>query len=95
MIDRNYQSFFDTIDKLKETEWYVLLQQKDFEHTSNDTLSSVPLACRAFLASISKKQKWIISKILRQAPMPHIALMGPDVILVVMILADYCYFYWR
>ena len=42
MIDRNYQSFFDTIDKLKKTEWYILFQQKDFKHTSNDTLFNVP-----------------------------------------------------
>ena len=62
LIDRNYQSFIDTIDKLTKTEWYVLLQQKDFKDTSNDTLFSVPLVCRAFLASISKKQNELLAK---------------------------------
>lgn len=62
LIDRNYQSFIDTIDKLTKTEQHVLLQQKDFKDTSNDTLFSVPLVCRAFLASISKKQNELLAK---------------------------------
>ena len=62
LIDRNYQSFIDTIDELKKTEWYVLLQRKDFKHKSNDTLFSVPLVCSAFLASISKKQNELLAK---------------------------------
>ena len=61
LSDRNYQSFIDTIDELKKTEWYVLLQRKDFKYTSNDTVFSVPLVCRAFLASISKKQNELLA----------------------------------